>query len=93
MPKLIISPTAREDLKEIKNYIAEDNKSTALAYIRMLHGKCKKLADSPKIGVQYGALRKFPVGNYLIFYREQKNKTRLLLLSRDWTKIYLGRIC
>ena len=86
MPKLIISPTAREDLKEIRDYIAEDNKSTALAYIKMLHGKCKKLADSPKIGVQYGALRKFPVGNYLIFYREQKKHieiVRVLHANRD----------
>lgn len=86
MSKLIISPTAWKDLKEIKDYIARDNKGAALAYIKMLQGKCKKLADSPKIGVQYENLRKFPVDNYLIFYREQKNKieiVRVLHANRD----------
>ncbi len=86
MPKVIISPTAWEDLKEIKAYIAQDNKSTALAYIKMLQGKCRKLADNPKIGVQYGSLRKLSVGNYLIFYREQKKNIeiiRVLHANRD----------
>jgi len=86
MPRIIISPIAREDLKEIRDYIALDNKNTALAYIKMLQGKCKKLADSLKVGAQYGALRKFPVGNYLIFYREQKKPieiVRLLNVNRD----------
>jgi len=86
MAKLTISPTARNDLKEIRDYIAEDNKSTALAYIKMLQGKCRKLADAPKIGVKHGSLRKFPVGNYLIFYREQKKAVeivRVLNANRD----------
>lgn len=86
MPKLIISPTAREDLKAIKDYIAQDNRSTALAYIKMLQGKCKMLAGAPKIGVEHGGLRKFPVGNYLIFYREKKRRVeivRVLHANRD----------
>lgn len=90
MLKLIISPTAWDDLKEIKDYIALDNKSTALAYIKMLHRKCKKLTDSPKLGVQYKAIRKFPVGNYLIFYREQKKYieiVRVLHAARNVEKI------
>lgn len=86
MAKAFFTLQAKQDLKDIAEYIALDNKSTAIAYIKMLQGKCKKLADSPKIGVQYGTLRKFPVGNYLIFYREQKKNIeimRVLHANRD----------
>ncbi len=86
MAKVFFTLQAKQDLKDIAEYIALDNKSTAIAYIKMLQGKCKKLADSPKIGVQYGTLRKFPVGNYLIFYREQKKNIeiiRVLHANRD----------
>ena len=86
MAKVFFTLQAKQDLKDIAQYIALDNKSTAIAYIKMLQGKCKKLADSPKIGVQYGTLRKFPVGNYLIFYREQKKNIeiiRVLHANRD----------
>ena len=86
MAKVFFTLQAKQDLKDIAKYIALDNKSTAIAYIKMLQGKCKKLADSPKIGVQYATLRKFPVGNYLIFYREQKKNIeiiRVLHANRD----------
>jgi len=86
MAKAFFTLQAKQDLKDIAEYIALDNKTTAIAYIKMLQGKCKKLADSPKIGVQYGTLRKFPVGNYLIFYREQKKNieiVRVLHANRD----------
>ena len=86
MAKVFFTLQAKQDLKDIAQYIALDNKSTAIAYIKMLQGKCKKLADSPKIGVQYATLRKCPVGNYLIFYREQKKNIeiiRVLHANRD----------
>jgi len=86
MVKVFFTEQAKLDLKDIAEYIALDNKSVALAYIKMLQGKCRKLADTPKIGVQYGELRKFPVGNYLIFYREKKNRVeivRVLHANRD----------
>jgi len=86
MAKAFFTPRAKQDLKDIAEYIALDNKSTAIAYIKMLQGKCKKLADNPEIGVEYGMVRKFPVDNYLIFYREQKKNIeimRVLHANRD----------
>ncbi|MBT6456286.1 MAG: type II toxin-antitoxin system RelE/ParE family toxin [Gammaproteobacteria bacterium] len=90
MAKVLFTEQAKLDLKDIANYIAEDNKKAALAYIKLLRGKCKKLSDAPKIGTQRGALRMFPVGSYLLFYREVKNGIeiiRILHASRNVEKI------
>jgi len=78
MPKVIVSPTAANDLKGIRDYIAQDSKKTALKYIKILRGKFKKFGNAPKIGVQYRTLRKSPVGNYIIFYREQKKSIEIV---------------
>ena len=66
------TPLARNDLQEIKAYIAQDNPKAALQYMRILKQKCDMLAQTPTIGVcreEYCNLYKFPVDKYLIFYR------------------------
>ncbi|NOX92530.1 MAG: type II toxin-antitoxin system RelE/ParE family toxin [Gammaproteobacteria bacterium] len=89
MTKAIFSPLACTDLKEIKAFIAGDNRQAAVACIALLKKRCDQLASSPKIGVadeRYLGLRKFPVGNYIIFYREQENGVdivRILHSARD----------
>lgn len=95
MPKITISPTAREDLKAIKDYIARDNNKAAISYIQLLKLKFIKLSHAPKIGLDdqtYLGLKKFPVGNYLIFYRENNKGNgieiaRVLHAARDVEKI------
>lgn len=63
---------ARSDLKEIRDFIAQDKPKFAPQYMAMLKQKCELLANSPGLGIQrdeYCGLYKFPVDVYLIFYR------------------------
>ena len=89
MAKVRFTVQAQQDLHAIKDYIAQDNLKTAIAYIQLLRKKCETLANSPKIGRQderYLGLRKFPVGDYLIFYRQEKKGiivARVLHAARD----------
>ena len=66
------TPLARNDLQDIKDYIAQDNPKAATKYMGILKQKCTMLAKTPTIGVcreEYCGLYKFPIGSYLIFYR------------------------
>lgn len=68
------SPTARRDLHQILDYIARDNPRSAVAIVEKIEEKCWLLADSPDMGVLRedlaSALRVWPVGRYLIVYRQ-----------------------
>lgn len=69
------TPLSKGDLKEIRDFIAQDNKKIASRYMNILKKKCDMLADSPGLGVcreDYCGLYKFPVDDYLIFYRPSK---------------------
>ena len=72
MGTVLFTPLARNDLQDIKDYIAQDNPKAAAQYMGILKQKCMMLAKTPTIGVcreEYCGLYKFPVSNYLIFYR------------------------
>ena len=68
-----LSAQARQDLKDIKDYIARDNLDRAEEFVRSIAERFQKLADFPGMGRSYEELfpnlRGFPVGNYIIFYR------------------------
>jgi toxin ParE1/3/4 len=88
-PKALITHVASSDLREIRNYIADDNPIAAKKTIELIQVKCNLLAQSPGVGVSrdhYQGLQMFPVGSYLIFYRPAKNGVeiiRVLHSSRD----------
>ena len=48
--KLIWSPTARFDLKDIASFIAEDSASAAERFVRSLFQSVERLADFPESG-------------------------------------------
>ena len=95
-PKVHITPAARADLLEIRDYIARDNPHVAKKMVQLLHVKCTLLAQTPGIGVNrehYRGLSMFPVGSYLIFYRPGNNGIeiiRVLHTSRDVEKIIVN---
>lgn len=68
-----LSSQARQDLIDIKNYIARDSLDRAEAFLKSIAERFQKLANSPGMGTRYEelapTLRGFPVGNYIIFYR------------------------
>lgn len=68
---------ALRDLLEIRDYIAEDNREAASRLIQHLREYCEKLAKAPLMGRARpelrSDLRSAPFGNYIIFYRVNKD--------------------
>ena len=73
MGKLTISPSARQDLTDIFDYIARDKPIAATNWIGTIEEKCKLIASAPQFGEkrpEYGAdIRSSVVGRYVVFYR------------------------
>ena len=79
--RLIFAPLALADLEEIGDYIALDNPSRALSFIRELRARCRKIVDNPlafpaREDLAPG-LRFLPQGQYLIFYRPMDTTVRV----------------
>lgn len=76
----VVSPEARGDLDRIWDYIAERaGIDTAEEFIWRFYESFCSLASSPAAGVVVrdfpdGEMRKFPMGNYLIYYRAVRAK-------------------
>ena len=66
-------PQARHYLKDIFRHLADSNPSAAAAILRLIGQKACRLAETPGVGQAVEdlapRLRRFPVGNYPIFYR------------------------
>ena len=75
MSRCYFTPTAREDLQQIHDYIARDNPASALRFVERLEEQCTRLADYPLIGVvrpEFGHSHRafvIPATRYLIVYR------------------------
>lgn len=72
----VLSPEAAEDLIAIRDYIARRGSPiSADRWVIRLRDVCRELGKSPGIGrlrPEFAdGLRSFPVGAYMIFYREQ----------------------
>ncbi len=97
----IITATAKEDLREIALYIAEQSKDKALAarFIGELREKCKILEQFPESGslpkdrVLISSGYRFLVHkNYLIFYLYEKEENTVYIMAffnakRDYMRV------
>ena len=74
MPRFTRTAAAERDLAEIWDFIAEYNEAAADRTLREIDARCALLAEHPKMGRDRSEIvlgvRSFPVGSYLIFYRE-----------------------
>jgi len=82
---------AFHDLEEIVQYIGARNPDAALRLTDRLEGECWRLARHPHIGQArpdlVPGIRFFPVGNYLIFYRESVEGIQVIRIihgARDY---------
>ena len=74
---LIFSPSARQDLRDIFDYIARDKPLAAANWIEKIEKKCELIATNPTMGErrpEFGAdIRSNLVGRYVIFYRPMRD--------------------
>jgi len=72
MKRLVLSPSARSDLKNIREYIASENRPAATRIVREIKAKFKTLLKFPEVGRRRNelkrGLRSFPVGKYVVLY-------------------------
>src|SRR5512132_2766661 len=76
MARLTITAHARADLREIHSHIAKDNPGAARRFVERLRTTARQLAETPGMGRSRREdlrpdLFSFPVGHYILFYREQ----------------------
>jgi toxin ParE1/3/4 len=88
-------PLAELDLLEIWDYIADDSLDRADDFLDRIEEKLQALARNPGMGRRreelLPGLQSFPVGNYVVFYREIKDGIdviRVLRGSRDIEGIF-----
>lgn len=98
MLKLRINPLVVVDLKEIRNYIAEDNPQKAAEVIEEIYGKFENLQLFPGMGVDlskrvhFRTNYKYVVWNdYVIIYRADEEFVeiyRVINRYQDITRIF-----
>jgi toxin ParE1/3/4 len=88
-------PLAELDLLDIWDFIADDSPERADEFLDKIEGKLQTLARNPGLGKKRNelleGLQSFPIGNYLVFYREIGNGIdviRVLRGSRDLEEIF-----
>ena len=68
----LFTPAARDDLREIGDYIGQDNPGRALTFVRELREHCRRLAAQPglhRLREEFGpGVRGTVHGAYLILY-------------------------
>lgn len=98
MLKLRINLLAAADLREIRDYIAEDNMEDAARTIREVYGKLENIQMFPEIGadlfkrVSFGTHYQYAVwGNYIIIYKVGKEYVeiyRIVNRYRNFARIF-----
>ena len=102
MAKLIVSPLARSDMREISDYISRElrNPDAALRLIQRFRKTIKPLAEFPDMGSpllvagkQSAPYRTLVCGSYLIFYHVNNNAVhidRILYGRRNYMALLFG---
>jgi len=102
MYKIKISPEAKNDLAQIKDYISQElcNPKTAVNLASNITKKIRGLSEYPEIGASLSSIlniqtdyRFLVCANYLIFYRYEDGivfVSRILYGRRDYMRILFG---
>jgi plasmid stabilization system protein ParE len=102
-PRYTLSTQARQDLKDIKDYIAQDSLDRAEQFVKSIAERFQVLASFPGMGRRYemlsADLRGFSVGNYILgttsFSTAQRSRAfPLNVFSADtvtWRYCFLNR--
>jgi len=93
--KLVITDEAKADLRQIAEWIAEDNQTRALSFVDELQDRCARLIEMPRAYAlvprhESSGVRRVPHGDYLIFYRVTADTVDILHVlngARDYERI------
>ena len=98
MIKLRINPIVAKDLKDIKNFIAEDNPQIALKTVQTIYDKFVSIQQFPDIGAELAKRVSFKTdykyivwNNYIIIYKKTKSHIeiyRVISRFQDLTRIF-----
>lgn len=98
MMKLRINPVVAEDLKTIKNFIAEDNADKAFETVQELYKQFENIQQFPYIGVDLSKRVSFKTdykyvvwNDYVVLYKVAKEAVeiyRVVNRYQDITKIF-----
>lgn len=103
MAKINYSPSALEDLREIKSYISEElcSEPAAINTIEKIMKRIRQLADFPELGAPLSSIIDLEVpyrflvcGNYIAFYKTDTDNVyiiRVLYGKRNYMQILFGR--
>ena len=84
MARVLRTPLARDDLKQIGRYIARESgdRSVATRFLRKIAEKAEQYAHQPLMGDLRedlgNGIRCFPIGNYVVFYQPMTDGVLLL---------------
>jgi len=89
------SSLARQDLRGIHDYFAQDDPAAALRLVGRIEEATELLKDNPYLGESCEELaervRMIIVGNYVIFYRPVDDGVeiaRVIHGARDWRRLF-----
>jgi toxin ParE1/3/4 len=86
--RIVFSPQARADLRDIFLYIADDNPAAARAVLKRIRSRISDLQDSPYLGSVPGTRELVIPGTpYLIPYQVSGGELQILRVyhgSRQW---------
>ena len=91
---LRFTPVAWDDIRAIGRHIAAENPHAAQRWTETVIAKCELIGEMPGIGTARPevdpALRLFPVGKYLFFYRHIGTDVEIIRVlhgARDWASL------
>jgi toxin ParE1/3/4 len=77
MRRPFFSPSSRNDLIEILDYVAKDKPGAAIRLVERLEATCQMLAKNSGLGTSRNdlkpGLRAWSVGQYVIFFRDVRD--------------------
>ena len=98
MIKLRINPLVAEDLKSIKDFIAEDNQEMGLKTIQEIYKKFENIQQFPELGAELARRVSFKTDykyviwtNYVILYKKTKKYVeiyRIISRFQDLTRLF-----
>jgi toxin ParE1/3/4 len=92
MPRYVLSPQARDDLSDLRDYIAQDDPAAARRVLNEVREAMRRLAQMPELGhvredLADEALRFWPVRSYLIIYRPETKPVQIVRVLSGYRDI------